>query len=49
MNKSPTHWLDEEVADGLALMPVINADDHLLQKELMVLQDFWDLVEHLVY
>lgn len=46
---SCTHRLDEDVADGLALMPVINTADHLLQKELVVLQDFRDLIEHLVH
>ena len=45
----PPYRLDEEVADGLPVMPLADAAGDLFQEGLMVLQDLWDLVEHLVH
>lgn len=41
--------MDEEVTDGLSVMPLADAAGDLLQKVLVVLQDLWDLVKHLVH
>lgn len=44
-----THWLDEEVPNRLAIVPLADAARDLLQEVLVVLQDLRDLVEHLVH
>lgn len=44
-----TYWLDEDVPDSLPVVPLAHAASDLLQKVLVVLQDLWDLVEHLVH
>lgn len=46
---SAAHRLDEDVSHGLRVMPLVHAGGHLLQKELVVLQDLGNLVEHVVY
>ena len=44
-----THWLDEDVSDGLPVVPLADAAGDLLQEVLVVLQDIRDLVKHLVH
>lgn len=45
----PTHRLDEDVSDGLRVVPLAHAGGHLLQEVLVVLQDLGNLVKHVVH
>lgn len=44
-----THWLDEDVSNGLPVVPLADAAGNLLQEVLVMLQDLRDLVKHLVH
>lgn len=46
---SSTHRLDEDVSDGLRVVPLAHAGGHLLQEVLVVLQDLGNLVKHVVH
>ncbi len=41
--------MDKDVANGLPIMPLVDAAGDLLQELLVVLQDLRDLVKHLVH
>lgn len=44
-----THRLDEDVSNGLSIVPLADTAGDLLQEVLVVLQDLRDLVKHLVH
>lgn len=44
-----THRLNEQMSDGLPVVPLVDTVQHLLQKLLVMFQDLWDLIEHLIH